>query len=325
MDKQFLATYFLGCGYLEVGHLLRDSISGTQKPVLSKTSQDWIMEKRLEYQEPLAIAPLQATSQAFDTDIPMEGTGSTASEPSSPLFEPGEPTGHQATGGIDSTAAVEETHTNRSLPTDFGNVIGVSTVGRGYRAIVNIGTDRCEIFTCMPGSKFGRNMGAALYDQKPLPPPVKLAGRTPKHIEEITAIVEVPTKKADPKREPITYLRVAWSQDLQKNPLANMAPPTEWITRSNAISLCGKKCVEGYRARLLKLRGEMEEWIEECKAQSLEPDTGVPITEARKLELRWLFPGQSFTEDSSNAPSRDDSEAANIKIGNGWKKPNPTS
>ncbi|KAK0836416.1 hypothetical protein LTS02_018117 [Friedmanniomyces endolithicus] len=105
-------------------------------------------------------------------------------------------------------------------------------------------------------------------------------------------------------------------------------PAVEWITRSDAISICGKKRVDdavlGYRAQLLDLRNTMQEWINECKTKGLDPDTGDPITDVRRLELRWLFPpatvGIAKDEGGRKRQPLAD-EVHHIKVGTGWSPP----
>jgi len=231
----------------------------------------------------------------------------------------------QAKGGPPKTTSIPGPSFVDGI-TDFGKVIGVRAVGgalRGYRAIVNVGTDRCEIFECMARSVFGRHMGKTLYDQKQLPLPVNISGRTPEHIAEISAIAMIRQSPDSTTRSPITYFRVAWRRDTEYP-----GPAVEWITRSDAISICGKKRVDdavlGYRAQLLDLRNTMQEWINECKTKGLDPDTGDPITDVRRLELRWLFPpatvGIAKDEGGRKRQPLAD-EVHHIKVGTGWSPP----
>ncbi|TKA66291.1 hypothetical protein B0A55_10661 [Friedmanniomyces simplex] len=248
VNKHGLASYFTEFGFTETGGLLSASISNT-KNVTDASSGTWIVQKRREFEEPLALGWHQSSSassgstpeissellsplfeptesdselvpstvgqlklaigpRAASADTSMGGTTDDAGSADTAMDDanddagsPGLTEGPMAAGTQDASSILNASTLANSVKsvqakggppkttsipgpsfvdgiTDFGKVIGVRAVGgalRGYRAIVNVGTDRCEIFECMARSVFGRHMGKTLYDQKQLPLPVNIS------------------------------------------------------------------------------------------------------------------------------------------------------
>ncbi|KAK3672632.1 hypothetical protein LTR78_007444 [Recurvomyces mirabilis] len=217
--------------------------------------------------------------------------------------------------------------------THIGKIVGVRALKgpfRGYRVIVNVGTEQCPVYECKKGSDFGRRMGEELYSKYPLPMPTHLTDRLASHIHSITGIAEVAREPGEYQRAAITYFLVHWTQESQR--AFSGSPASEWITRSDAIAILGKHLVDdrttGYRAGLAKIKAQMSSWLKDCTSNGLDPDSGRPISEERKRQLPWLFAPTLSDVDNEptqqqHRPGPSDADAVpNIQIGTNWSRPN---
>ncbi|KAK5130443.1 hypothetical protein LTR08_002029 [Meristemomyces frigidus] len=298
-NQMLLITFFDRAGYKDMHNFMLDLYNGPPNSKVNAFTMEWIDAEVRKYKQPLAIGPGEHPEGPSSRTSAASRTATTAI--ASSVNQPNI-----------AVAPKISKPTNIIIPgpsfangmTDFGKIVEVRNLGgafRGYRTIVNVGSDECEVYECMPASDFGRNMGKTLYDQYqqsangvPTASRLKHADRQARDIQGFTAIA-IAKKSEKSNKAPITYFRVVWRS------IDGGETSIEWITKSDAISLCGKKRVSdavlGYTARLLRVRGERLAWLDKCKAEEVDPDTGDSISKGRRTELRWLFPHEK-TQDA---------------------------
>ncbi|KAK3068155.1 hypothetical protein LTR53_014504 [Teratosphaeriaceae sp. CCFEE 6253] len=194
--------------------------------------------------------------------------------------------------------------------TALGEVEKVQKLAFGYRAIVNVGTQRYKVYKSIPGAEFGRGTMHDLYNAYKLEVPDKqaLKDRRKAHVEKIKAVVQV-EKKTTSSREPITKFLIKWREE----------PTEEWISRSDFMPIYGKKDTEAARLSLLEDLRHNLEYLADMKEQSRHPETGDPLDDSEKTQTPWLFPTSTGgTEDGTADRERrtnPDDEATTAEVG----------
>lgn len=181
--------------------------------------------------------------------------------------------------------------------THLGKIIGARKLSRGYRFILNAGTEAKPLYKIFAGAEFGRGMGKQMYHGglELKRPTIPVKDRKSSEIASIRNHVQVTSDKANRQRAPPTYFLVEYKNNMA-NPHAGKAPLLEWLTMSELITICGAKYVkdrvlpasEGKYQRNAKFFADM-------KRERLHPDTKAPLTREDKRDSPWLFPEDDTT------------------------------
>ncbi len=181
--------------------------------------------------------------------------------------------------------------------THLGKIIGARKLSRGYRFLLNAGTEAKPLYKIFAGAEFGRGMGDQMYDGglELKRPTIPVKDRKSSEIASIRNHVQVASDKANRQRAPPTYFLVEYKNNMA-NPHAGKAPLLEWLTMSELITICGAKYVkdrvlpasEGKYQRNAKFFADM-------KRERLHPDTKAPLTREDKRDSPWLFPEDDTT------------------------------
>ncbi|KAI6914835.1 hypothetical protein KC318_g433 [Hortaea werneckii] len=331
-QKQF-ATYCEQSGFIPIA----ENVSAERLPIdaLDEDTTRKIRELRLKHlcpvqqdldeaaeREALVVQPRQDRQtdlNTTDTNLPTQNNPSLPSA----MTEGGLENSQQS--GVGVQPPVFETFPGPILEdgvTHFGKIMWIRKVGWGHRVIVNVGTDAVRVLKCFRGSDFGRNtIKDWMSDQGPLEAPTATlksghARRRPAHIYSLTDIIvaDMPSGRI---REPPTYFVVQWRA---KMPGFEDAPCEELLTRSELISVLGKKLVDGlpgsigYRQKLEKERQRKVDWLQKCNAENLHPDTGRPATRQDMKDIPWVFQ-EGFREHAEEFNDED------IRVGDEWTPP----
>lgn len=180
--------------------------------------------------------------------------------------------------------------------TDLGIVETVRKAGGkngGHRVIINVGTMNRALYEVFPGADLGRGAAQSLYTDTV---PVVVKDRLLSHVQTVLHVVEVekqyikvtrPGEVPTRPREPITYFKIQWSQVGRTGDFSG-TPETQWTTRSDLISFCGKRKVELWRAELLSKRDRNKLVLDGYKRKGLHPETKTKLTDDEKRRQPWL-------------------------------------
>jgi len=129
--------------------------------------------------------------------------------------------------------------------THLGRIIGARKLSRGYRFILNAGTEAKPLYKIFAGAEFGRGMGEQMYvgGLELKRPTIPVKDRKSSEIASIRNHVQVASDKANRQRAPPTYFLVEYKNNIA-NPHASTAPLSEWLTMSELITVCGAKYVK---------------------------------------------------------------------------------
>lgn len=211
-----------------------------------------------------------------------------------------------------------------SLKTRFGQIVAWRHSGRsGQRLIMNVGSDHCRIFETIMACDLGAGAGDDCVSALGPSESANIKARNWKHVERVSSVVQVP-QASHSLRTPITFFHVRYKDDHIQNPHSSTLPIEEWITRTEAIKLLGKKGVDGpngYLATLQRQRAVKLAWLDRCKKEYLHPDEGRPLTVQERCEWPWLFPDTAAAQMAS--VSRDDTGYAmeGVETGDGFAPP----
>lgn len=202
--------------------------------------------------------------------------------------------------------------------TELGEVVGSRKVGIvGSCHIVNVGTRETPVHRCFPGGDFGRGVGEQFVKHFELPSAKDLKEKRAIHLDTLDSVVQLETLST--KRAPITYVQVTWKKDASKLE----ASRTEWLTRSELHSVCGKIWADRKISILIDDWRSNLAYLAETKQKALHPDTGKPLQESDRDEMPWLSPSlfvltnpdkkQAVKADPQATPQQDSVEHNQVK------------
>ena len=342
--KEMLCQFLVQGGFGDIGTNLRKHFKFTENIVLGNEMTVFIDSSKKAWRRPV-VPPDMSSDNAEnvsakqadtpeDTDMDSQDAPP-ATEPQDsrqetpPVAEPRDSQGNPSTKPPQFDG-VPGSFINGRV-TRFGTIDQVRMTGgkkrAGYRVIVNAGSDKCSVHECIIGSDFGRGMGELLHAQFGPPEKGDFNQRKAPHVDRILSYTEVQRVNGTGVRAQIGYFLIQYSNDPNKNPLASQLPVQEWTTRTDTITLMGKRSVDGpngYRETLLAQREAKLEWLKKCKANNLHPDTGKPISLEDKQSMPWLFPmapPRSSAGAQSRKQGKDDAGTPNVGVGDDWNPP----
>jgi len=198
---------------------------------------------------------------------------------------------------MDEAAIGEYDHGNISLPsyengvTHLGKIIGARKISRGYRFILNAGTEGKPLYKIFAGAEFGRGIGEQLYQDglELKGPAIPVRNRKSSEIATIRNHVQVASAKVDRQRAPPTYFLVEYKNDTA-NPYAAKAPLLEWLTMSELITICSAKYVKNRILPISEAKNQRNaKFFADMKRERLHPNTKEPLTGEDKRDSPWLF------------------------------------
>ncbi|KAF2023149.1 hypothetical protein EK21DRAFT_119052 [Setomelanomma holmii] len=164
---------------------------------------------------------------------------------------------------------------------------------RYSRFFVNAGTEQLPVFKVVKGSDLGPGGADTLADQANGKETIfdlryrkkQLSGQA-NYITSVGPAIQMPFSESKPRpgskpRQPDAYLRLQYKDN---------DTPNEWLSRTECISLMGKKTAERYLAQFIAQYDRKCKYLEACKAQRLHPDTNQPLNERDRKFTPWLFP-----------------------------------
>ena len=312
-----ICTILFYTGFYDLAEALKrgEIQQGNWEPRVSEI----IEKKTIEYRNPVDA----------DLDIELDSTlgeaGSTFGEADS---NPGEADSNPGEAGSSSSLFVSQhelpqpntdgvsqsqTSNNQSGTSsedplgNFGQVVAVRRMGLNqFRIFCNVGTDLCPLYESVNSSDIGKDTGQRLFDEMPVIEPFDIKKRKASHVKQVIGSIDTGGKTSTGRRTP-AYLFIEYHQNLAKNPHAQSLALREWITRSDAIRLLGKKPVDGEKGHFATgavNKKKKTEYFAKCRERCIHPDTQRPVTEEEKAQLRWIF--DPVSPDSGTVPGEGD-------------------
>lgn len=301
-EKLIWATLIYMEGYHDLAAPLATTLqmeSTTLPEPISKGYQD----RLIEYRNPIAEETLFVTDDESPPDEAQEEAGSSGGRP-------GQQTEGQGSESNGSSSAWQQTSTgglqNTTVPgptfssgiTDLGKVVAVQELGRGHRAIVNIGTTKVPVYKCYPGSAFGRGVLEELSGTFPMTGAVNVRKRRAIHVQSLLAVVQVDTKSTT--RAPITKVLVKWNSEKGGKDFAG-ARDTEWVTKTDLANACGKDWTDRQLKILLSSWQHNLSYLARMKRLGLHPETKRELDDDLRGTMPWLFPISEHTANFAQA------------------------
>ncbi len=301
----FMAKFFEQIGYLELAQAsLFGAATSLQGIQLSKDDQ-----LRLEQSLPRPLLKYTVedddpSSSSEETASQAQGSEDTAMDTTPPSSIGGtEPAQTKAMPQTQTQAKPNQaTFTEKTTSSGLRKTVvdgplfdnGVTFLGKvewvqkvaekGYRAMVNIGTENIPVYKSFPGAAFGRGNGETLHSQFKEPEvPGDLRTRRANQIQSVKAIVEVTGRKSMFHREPVTKYLVEWNKEKVAGP-----SPDLWISRTDLIGICGRDYESRIRGRLLEDWRYNLAYLEQSREKNLHPETGKPLTQEDGVKTPWL-------------------------------------
>lgn len=203
---------------------------------------------------------------------------------------------------------------------DQGMVVWTRNIGRGWRVIVNAGTEDKPFYKLFPGSEFGKGLSTQLQDkQKPIAKE-HLRLREIEHIKNVAHVVQVARDEELYQerralqagkdrlngrtlpmggRNPARYFLVEYHEKKKHNPYAKTLDLEEWLTFSELSTLYGARAVERHVETALEEQEKRAAFFNKAKEMGVHPDymksrkQNPRLTRADWVDVPWLFTGRA--------------------------------